>query len=118
MPLSVPREDEADEATNIRLEGHGDATGIIIMNGINVASEEEGNPIKMEKTHDIPIHHGTGNVIINGTDSSSTDAGGEILFELGTFEEFERNFPTFTPARWDSKNTTFDNTTITFDNID
>ena len=114
----ISLEDEADEATNIRLEGHGDATGIIIMNGINVASEEEGNPIKMEKTHDIPIHHGTGNVIINGTDSSSTDAGGEILFELGTFEEFERNFPTFTPARWDSKNTTFDNTTITFDNID
>ena len=114
----ISLEDEADEATNIRLEGHGDATGIIIMNGINVASEEEGNPIKMEKTHDIPIHHGTGNVIINGTDSSSTDAGGEILFELGTFEEFERNFPTITPVRFDSKNTTFDNTTITFDNID
>ncbi len=114
----ISLEDEADEATNIRLEGHGDATGIIIMNGINVASEEEGNPIKMEKTHDIPIHHGTGSVIINGTDSSSTDAGGEILFELGTFEEFERNFPTITPVRFDSKNTTFDNTTITFDNID
>ena len=114
----ISLEDEADEVTNIRLEGHGDATGIIIMNGINISSEEEGNPIAMEKPHDIPIHHGTGSVILNGTDGSSTNAGDQITFEAGTFEEFERNFPTLVPARWDSKNTTFDTTNITFDNID
>ena len=114
----ISLEDEADEATNIRLEGHGDATGIIIMNGIDIVSTEEGNPIAMEKTHDIPIHHGTGSVILNGIDGSSTDAGEQITFESGTFDEFERNFPTLTPVRWDSSSKQFSNITITFDNID
>ena len=88
------------------------------MNGIDIVSTEEGNPIAMEKTHDIPIHHGTGSVILNGIDGSSTDAGEQITFESGTFDEFERNFPTLTPVRWDSSSKQFSNITITFDNID
>ena len=34
---------------------------------------------------------GTGSVILNGTDGSSTNAGDQITFELGTFEDIERS---------------------------
>jgi hypothetical protein len=115
----ISLEDEANEATNILLEsGTQGSRGIVVMNGINVGSDNEGSPISMEYSFSVPVNHGTGSVILNGTDGSSTNAGEQVKFEAGTYEEFMSNLSPLTPVRWDSKNTLWDTTKITFDSID
>ena len=111
-------EDEAAAATNIRLEGNSDATGILIMNGIDVGSTLGGNPLRLEAGEDIQVNYGTGSIVLNGTDGSSTNAGGEIDAELGTADDIMNNYGIVIPTRWDSGVVTFDNVLLTFDSTE
>ena len=73
----------------------------------------------MEATFDVSVNHGTGAIVMNGTDSSSTNAGGEFFLEFGTFEDFIKNNAvaedTGTTGGWDSTILSFDDTSKTFD---
>ena len=111
-------EDEAASATNIRLESAVDTSGILIMNGIDIGSTLEGNPLKLEAGEDIQVNYGTGSIVLNGTDGSSTNTGEEIDFELGTADDIMNNYGIVVPARWDSKIVTFDAGNITFDSTE
>ena len=90
-------EDEAAEATNIRLESGVVSSGIVIMNGIDISSTLGGNPLRLETVNDkadgIQVNHGTGSLLLNGTDGSSTDAGGRFRFELATDDNININYP-------------------------
>ena len=61
----------------------------------------------MEYFHSVPVNHGTGNVL--------NETGVGVHFEGGTFEYIASTIAALTPVRFDSKNTTWDNDTITFD---
>ena len=113
---SVHLEDEADEATDIRLESGTDSTGILILNGVDSSSGSAGNPIAMQRVFDVPVSHGTGAMILNGTDGSSTNAGGEFFLEIGTHEDFLRNLIiSGVSSKFDSTTLTMDNTSVTMD---
>ena len=60
-----------------------------------------------------------GSLLLNGTDGSSTNAGGEFFLEFGTFEDIIKNnavaADTGTTGGWDSTILSFDDTSKTFD---
>ena len=86
------------------------------MNGVDKNSGSAGNQISMQRVFDVPVSHGTGAMILNGTDGSSTNAGGEFFLEIGTHEDFLRNLIiTGVSSRFDSTTLTMDSTSVTMD---
>ena len=115
-------EDEADETTTILLEsGGGRGGGILLLNGTTKKGADDGDSIKMEKFFDVPVSHGTGAIVMNGTDGSSTNAGDEFMLEAGTLLNFviemsKSGAITYPSAgAWDSSSSKFDSSSITFD---
>ena len=65
-------------------------------------------------------HHHPGHILLNGTDGSSTNAGGKISWDEGTFESIIGTYAAFIPPggaaeTYDALRTTFDNTSQTYD---
>ena len=62
-----------------------------------------------------------GQILMNGTDGSSTNAGGYIDFEVGTYNSLLGNAPAFLPQGFNAESfdnttrTTFDSTVQTYD---
>ena len=75
----------------------------------------------MEKFFDVPVSHGTGAIVMNGTDGSSTNAGDDFMLEAGTLLNFAIEMSksgaiTYPSAgAWDSSSSKFDSSSITFD---
>ena len=88
------------------------------MNGIDLGSTLGGNPLRLEAGEDIQVNYGTGSIVLNGTDGSSTNAGEEIDFELGSADDIMNNYTAIIPARWDSGIVTFDADNLTFDSTE
>ena len=116
---TIHLEDDATESTNILLEAGITSSGIIVLNGTDSDSTDDGNPVAMEAHFDVSIHYGAGAIVLNGTDNSSTNAGGEFFLEFGTFDDFIKNnavaVDTGTTGGWDSTVLTLDDTSKTFD---
>jgi hypothetical protein len=113
---AIDLEDNANEVTNILLEaGTGDSdSGIIILNQINRYGEHAGGPVGMEDHFDITISYGEGSIVLNGTDSSSTNAGDRFRFEERTESGIEEGY--FGSKIFDlSKAGYFGTTALTFD---
>ena len=84
-------EDDAAEVTNIQLEaGQG---GNLLYDGVNNQQLYAGNTIAMELVFNTTVNYGEGAVVLNGTDSSSTDADSKFKFETATDENINNNYP-------------------------
>ena len=123
---AIDLEDNANEVTNILLEaGTGDSgSGIILLNQINRHGQDAGGPVGLEDHFDITINYGEGAIVLNGTDSSSTNAGDRFRFEEKTDASIEegyfgsKEFIINAVDTFDTTSTTFDNTSTTFDTVE
>ena len=115
------------EVTNIQLEsGTNNALGGAVGNLVLDSSEEtslgatdENAPIQMETSESIFRDHADGNIVLNGTDGSSTNADGNILHDAGTFLDILNNaaviIDTSSEGGFDSSQFKFDTVQKTFD---
>ena len=123
---AIDLEDNANEVTNILLEaGTGDSgSGIILLNQINRHGQDAGGPVGLEDHFDITINYGEGAIVLNGTDSSSTNAGDRFRFEEKTDASIEEGyfgskaFIINPVATFDETGVLFDNTSTTFDTVE
>ena len=115
------------EVTNIQLEfGTNNALGGAVGNLVLDSSEDtslgatdENAPIQMETSESIFRDHADGNIVLNGTDGSSTDANSNILHDAGTFLDILNNaaviIDTSSEGGFDSSLFKFDSVQKTFD---
>ena len=90
---------------NIILDGTDgsstDAGDALVFNGTTSAGTDENDNILTEKGL-FSLHPETpegGFALLNGTDGSSTDAGGYLEFERGTWNDLSGNYPVFVADR-------------------
>ena len=115
------------EVTNIQLESGtnnalGGAVGNLVLDSsedTSLGATDENAPIQMETSESIFRDHADGNIVLNGTDGSSTDADSNILHDAGTFLDILNNaaviIDTSSEGGFDSSQFKFDTVQKTFD---
>ena len=115
------------EVTNIQLESGtnnalGGAVGNLVLDSsedTSLGATDENAPIQMETSESIFRDHADGNIVLNGTDGSSTNADGNILHDAGTFLDILNNaaviIDTSSEGGFDSSQFKFDTVQKTFD---
>ena len=110
------------EVTNIQLESGtnnalGGAVGNLVLDSsadTSLGATDENAPIQMEEIESIFRDHADGNIVLNGTDGSSTNADGNILHDAGTFLDILINATVIVDT---SSEAGFDSTQFRFDSL-
>jgi hypothetical protein len=122
---SMRLEDSLFEVTNIQIETgtEGGSFGNLLLDA-SASSDaagltDENAPIQLQDNENIFINTGLGSIVLDGTDSSSTNINSNIREEAGSFLDQLNNativIDTSTEGGFDSVSFRFDNTEKTFD---
>ena len=112
------------EVTNIQLESGtaGGAFGNLVLDSsaeTSAGATDENAPIPLEESESIFRNTAFDNIVLNGIDSSSTNAGSNIREEAGSFIDQLNNVSIITDTSieggFDSNQTRFDEIDKTFD---
>jgi len=122
---SMRLEDSLFEVTNIQIETgtDGGSFGNLVLDASssteNYGLVDENTPIQLQENENIYTNTGLGSIVLDGTDSSSTNAGSNIREETGSFLDQLNNatvtVDTSTEDGFDSNQFTFDSIEKSFD---